>query len=221
MGLGLAQPCHQLSCSTRSTLMLCFPFVLRRLAWKNTKFQAPRETWTWGYSGISDLCNFWVCAEAAFMLGELWNKKVRPWKSSDALEDDSLVTAGQSQSLRFWPEDWSEIWHWSHLEITGFWTESSCFSVSTQAFACPCALVGGGPSRCHRGCWWPYCVAWHRVPVKVAHCTPCFCFLALGNLAPVLRADSRWLYQGPVLPVRYSQELDTFWWESMSCSGDH
>lgn len=92
---------------------------------------------------------------------------------------------------------------------------------SNQPFVCPCALVGGRLSRCNCDWWWLYCVAWQRVPAEIAHHTSCFWFLALGNLAPVPRADSSWLYQGPVLPVHYSQELDTFWWESMSCSGNH
>lgn len=40
--------------------------------------------------------NFCVCAELAFMLGELWSEKGRPWKSSDAFEEGSLVADGQS-----------------------------------------------------------------------------------------------------------------------------
>lgn len=55
--------------------MFHFLFALRHLAWKNTKFWAPRETWMWVTQTSQTFVNFWVCAEAAFMLEELGSEE--------------------------------------------------------------------------------------------------------------------------------------------------
>lgn len=91
--------------------------------------------------------------------------KVRPWKSSHAFEEDSLVTDWPSLlEKEFWSEGPSrkgvltkdkDVGVISKLLVAPLKAAVAQSAGSNQPFVCPCALAGGRLSRCN--CEVPKC----------------------------------------------------------------